>query len=157
MNGNGWSSHRLKVPSKRNYSAPLFSWGEQAGERGKWSNLDKVHCHPFLTLAFTWRRPPWNRVCGFGGFFWTGNKSRYYAACCISFHYWIKDENQRVTSLKHVFLLWYSSAEPHLGNADPRPKWWWGSGLQRHNGQKKRDEQNVQWHCPTLRTRCAGK
>ena len=51
-------AHRLKVPSARHYSAPLFSWGEQVGERGEWSNLDKVHCHPFLTLAFTWRRPP---------------------------------------------------------------------------------------------------
>lgn len=33
-------AHHLEVPSERNYSAPLCSWGEHVGERGKWSNLD---------------------------------------------------------------------------------------------------------------------
>lgn len=56
---------RLKVPSERNYSAPLFSREEQGGEREKWSNVDTVSCHPFLTLAFTSKGPLGNRVLGF--------------------------------------------------------------------------------------------
>lgn len=58
-------THCLKVPHERIYSAPLFSWGEEVGERGKWTNLGKVHCHPFLILAFSWRGPSSSRVLGF--------------------------------------------------------------------------------------------
>lgn len=70
-------AHFLNDPSERSYSAPLlFSWGEHIGERGKWSDWDKVHYHPFLTLAFTWRRPLWNRGWSFWGIFeWEINPS----------------------------------------------------------------------------------
>lgn len=42
----------MKVLSETNYSMPLFSQGEQAGERRILSNSGKVHSHPswFLLL-----------------------------------------------------------------------------------------------------------